>query len=917
MGASAFIGRVGGLAVALGIGLMVGGVGVAEASPTDSPASTDEQATPDTARTAASVPRSGPARAEQSPPGGAPRMSRQARPVLTGNAGGDRAEARTAFPARPATSPPVSRPDTDPTGGDLAADPPITPAALPAAPKVQPAPAGAPAESLQAPPGGDPLAPAGSAGAWTLAAAARRELTPAGILAGPAASDPPGQGVLPAASAPSVIATISVEGSPFGVAVSPNGSRAYVATSVYFGRVSVIDTATNTVIRSFLLADGPFGVAVSPNGSRAYVTNRISGTVSVIDTATNTVVKGIAVGVRPAGVAVSPNGSRTYVTDALSDSVSVIDTATNTVVKTISVGWGPVGVAVSPNGSRAYVTREDAGTVSVIDTATNTVVKTISVGGSPFGVAVSPNNSRAYVTNGAFGSVSVIDTATNTVIQTIGVGVRPSSVAVSPNGSRTYVTNFNDNTVSVIDTATNTVIQTIGVGDGPLGVAVSPNGSRAYVANYGSNSVSVINTGAAPPPPRANTSPVVSKVTVGKPVAGTGVVTGSVAATDAEKDKLTYSAPASTAKGRVSVNAATGAFTYTPTDAARVAAVLPNANAAAKSDTFTVTVSDGYGGKASAAVSVTIAPAELPKLDLKANGDTGYLLGRVLKQRSNEIAVDIVKDTTGTYRVIAFIGGTGSSDSSGSRNVAAYQGTVNDKEKKLFLDAITNGIDQAKKQGTKNPEVMLVGYSQGGMDAQNIAKDNQNLNITTVVTFASPKNKKPDEFGKNTMVIRLEASEDRIPGILGHTPNPNQVFSFKTGLPRPTGDDVSLTNWNVGQITQWANAWVHNVRPMYTDGKYAPPAYLTVANAFDKSTDAKYKDVKANIDKFVGDSSTASSRSTTVGGARLDWVKDSNPKSAYYGYEFAVHSSNAGQRGLYGAGDPEFVLEPVSQYKQP
>jgi len=322
-----------------------------------------------------------------------------------------------------------------------------------------------------------------------------------------------------------------------------------------------------------------------------------------------------------------------------------------------------------------------------------------------------------------------------------------------------------------------------------------------------------------------------------------------------------------------------------------------------------------------------IAPDALPKLDLKANGDTGFLLERVAKQRPNEMAVDIVKDTKGTYRVIAFIGGTGSTTGSATRNLAAYKGEANDKEKKLFLDAITSGINQAKKQGTNNPEVMLVGYSQGGMDAQNIAKDNQNLNITTVVTFASPINKNWDELGPHTQVIHLQASEDRIPGILPHDPKPYQVFTATTGLPRPPGDNINLyTDWaNIGavtdRVTQWANAWVHNVNPKYQDtasaGKYAPPAYLTVANAFDKSTDSNYKNIKANIDRFVGDSSTVGSRSTKVGGARFYWVKDNDPKSKNYGKEVEFYEANSGQSGLYGEGNPVFVLEPVSQYKSP
>ena len=64
----------------------------------------------------------------------------------------------------------------------------------------------------------------------------------------------------------------------------------------------------------------------------------VSGTVSVLDTASNTVVKTIDVGLHPTGMALSPRGDRLYVTNANSDTVSVIDTATDTVVKTLHVG---------------------------------------------------------------------------------------------------------------------------------------------------------------------------------------------------------------------------------------------------------------------------------------------------------------------------------------------------------------------------------------------------------------------------------------------------------------------------------------------------------------------------------------------------------------------------------------------------
>ena len=47
----------------------------------------------------------------------------------------------------------------------------------------------------------------------------------------------------------------------------------------------------------------------------AYITNGGGNTVSVIDTATNTVVSTIPVGTCPQGVAVNPAGTRVYVTN--------------------------------------------------------------------------------------------------------------------------------------------------------------------------------------------------------------------------------------------------------------------------------------------------------------------------------------------------------------------------------------------------------------------------------------------------------------------------------------------------------------------------------------------------------------------------------------------------------------------------
>lgn len=94
---------------------------------------------------------------------------------------------------------------------------------------------------------------------------------------------------------------------------------------------------------------------------------------------------------------------------------------------------------------------------------------------------------------------------------------------------------------------------------------------------------------------------------VGNPDTTTGLVNGAVTVSHTTSPGPTYTVAGPT-KGSVVIDA-NGGFTYTPTAMARHAAFLPSATAADRSDTFNVTVTDGYGGSVTVPVTVTIAPA--------------------------------------------------------------------------------------------------------------------------------------------------------------------------------------------------------------------------------------------------------------------------------------------------------------------
>jgi YVTN family beta-propeller protein len=102
-----------------------------------------------------------------------------------------------------------------------------------------------------------------------------------------------------------------------GMAISNDGTTAYVSDH-HICTVSVINLATQTVTATIPVGDHPESVALSPDGSEAFVNNSgpnagaqcstNENTTSVIDTATDTLVANIPVGVEPQrGLAVTPD----------------------------------------------------------------------------------------------------------------------------------------------------------------------------------------------------------------------------------------------------------------------------------------------------------------------------------------------------------------------------------------------------------------------------------------------------------------------------------------------------------------------------------------------------------------------------------------------------------------------------------
>ena len=347
----------------------------------------------------------------------------------------------------------------------------------------------------------------------------------------------------------SLLSTINVGVTPAGIAISADGTKAYVANNNNYGieyedgsacdSVTVIDLITKLPIKTITdpSFDQPYTITLSIDGSKAYVTNSNGSTITIISTATDTVIDTITGFDGPSGIVITPDGLIGYVNNyggpiagsGNGTTVRVVDLVVDDIIgPPITVGLAPASLAITPNGDWVYTINYQTGvadgTMSVISTSDNTsTVNAMSGLSGPFGIAITPDGLTACVTN--FGSnnftpigttLSIISLSAPTapvITDTINLGIQPSGVAITPDGKWVYVSNYNtlytiitggedpsysgltagQGTVTAINLETLEVSpDNIFVGQSPDFIAIYPNGSNALVSNWTSNTVSVI-----------------------------------------------------------------------------------------------------------------------------------------------------------------------------------------------------------------------------------------------------------------------------------------------------------------------------------------------------------------------------------------------------------------------------------------
>jgi YVTN family beta-propeller protein len=177
---------------------------------------------------------------------------------------------------------------------------------------------------------------------------------------------------------------------------------------------------------------------------KLYITNALGDDITVVDVATNKVIRTIKVGSHPHGIALPASQKVIFITIETDPGQLVwLDPATDKVIRRMDVGPRPNQLAVTPDGKLAYIPVDD-GNWEIVDTEAAKIIDRIHTGGRPHNTLCSANGKHMFLAPMAKSPkdnprrVFIVDVSNRKIIgrMTFSDAVRP--IALSQDERRFY-----------------------------------------------------------------------------------------------------------------------------------------------------------------------------------------------------------------------------------------------------------------------------------------------------------------------------------------------------------------------------------------------------------------------------------------------------------------------------------------------
>jgi YVTN family beta-propeller protein len=242
---------------------------------------------------------------------------------------------------------------------------------------------------------------------------------------------------------------IHLSGRPNNVAVTTDGRKVYVGIAQAPGALDVIDTATMTKVKSVPVTGSIHNVYVTPDGKFAVAGSIPQSTISIVDTATDTMVRTIKMssGIRPMTFDKNADGSTKNIYVQLSNfhGLAVVDFATGKETRRIEhppiagehahtdglQGAPAHGLGVSPDQKQLWSTSKVYSHAYVFSLPDLKPLGTVFVGQHPEWVTFTPDSRFAYIGAAGDNMTYAVDTRTLKEVARIPVGQVPKRIATA------------------------------------------------------------------------------------------------------------------------------------------------------------------------------------------------------------------------------------------------------------------------------------------------------------------------------------------------------------------------------------------------------------------------------------------------------------------------------------------------------
>ena len=277
---------------------------------------------------------------------------------------------------------------------------------------------------------------------------------------------------------------IALDTLPMSTALTPDGKYLLVLNGGYKPpSVSVLDTASGSVVSSTPVPDGWLGLVLSPKGDRVYVGGGSKAAVFEFSLQNGTLAAtrtfSVAADSKPGpndfvgDLAFSPDGRLLYAAELYKNDVAVINPQSGMVIARYKTGRRPYRILFHPDGKTFFVTHWADGTLGQYDAATGNQLIHQPIGAHPTDMlwregapeaapgeeayasrlfVTASNTNNVYVVGVTSGNrLSVIESINLAMTPSQPLGMTPSALALSPDGKRLFVACSDANVAAVVD----------------------------------------------------------------------------------------------------------------------------------------------------------------------------------------------------------------------------------------------------------------------------------------------------------------------------------------------------------------------------------------------------------------------------------------------------------------------------------